>query len=152
MLRNIDGRTFADVSDSLGRDFMRVAYQRGSSFGDLNDDGFLDIVVTSLNERPRILKSSADNGNHWLLVALRGRASNRDAIGASVRLTTASGRTLYNHVSSTVGLMSSPDKRLHFGLGKEDAVKSLEIRWPSGRVQVLENVKADQILKVEELP
>ena len=150
MLRNLDGTTFTDVSTNLGQDFLRVAYQRGSSFGDLNDDGFLDIVVTSLNENPRILKNSGDNGNHWLMVDLRGRASNRDAIGATVLLRTASGRTLLNHVSSTVGLMSSPDRRVHFGLGKEEDIESLEIRWPSGKLQILKEVAPDRILRVEE--
>ena len=150
MLRNLDGTTFTDVSKNLGQDFLRVAYQRGSSFGDLNDDGFLDIVVTSLNENPRILKNSGDNGNHWLMVDLRGRASNRDAIGATVLLRTASGRTLLNHVSSTVGLMSSPDRRVHFGLGKEEDIESLEIRWPSGKLQILKEVAPDRILRVEE--
>lgn len=150
MLRNLEGTAFADVSKSLGKDFMRVAYQRGSSFGDLNDDGFLDIVVTSLNRHPRILQNSGGNGNHWLMLDLRGRASNRDAIGASVLLRTASGRTLHNLVSSTVGLMSSPDRRVHFGLGKEEGIESLEIRWPSGKVQVLKGVEPDQILRVVE--
>ena len=150
MLRNLDGTTFTDVSKNLGQDFLRVAYQRGSSFGDLNDDGFLDIVVTSLNENPRILQNSGDNGNHWLMVDLRGRASNRDAIGATVLLRTASGRTLLNHVSSTVGLMSSPDRRVHFGLGKEEDIESLEIRWPSGKLQVLKEIAPDRILRVEE--
>ena len=150
MLRNLDGTTFTDVSTNLGQDFLRVAYQRGSSFGDLNDDGFLDIVVTSLNENPRILQNSGDNGNHWLMVDLRGRASNRDAIGATVLLRTASGRTLLNHVSSTVGLMSSPDRRVHFGLGKEEDIESLEIRWPSGKLQILKEVAPDRILRVEE--
>lgn len=150
LLKNLQGERFEDVSGELGPDFQRVAYQRGSSFGDLNNDGFLDIVVTSLNLPPRILKNSAANGNHWLLLDLRGRASSRDAIGASVKLTTPSGRTLYNHVSSTIGLMSSPDKRLHFGLAGEEEARSIEISWPSGRVQALEHISADQILRVEE--
>ena len=150
MLRNLDGKTFADVSESLGEDFMRIAHQRGSSFGDLNDDGFLDVVVTSLNEKPRILQNSGGNENHWLVLDLRGQASNWDAIGATVLLRTASGRTLYNHVSSTLGLMSSPDKRVHFGLGKEEDIKSVEVRWPSGELQVLKDVKPDQVLRIEE--
>ena len=150
MLRNLDGRTFADVSQRLGRDFLRVGYQRGSAFGDLNDDGFIDIVVTSLNQMPRILLNSAGNSNHWVMLDLRGRDSNRDAIGAAVKLTTASGRTLYNHVTTTVGFMSSPDKRVHFGLGHERAVKSIEIAWPSGRIQILDDVRTDRVLTVIE--
>ena len=150
LFKNIDGKEFRDVSQELGKDFLRTGFQRGSAFADLNNDGFPDIVVTSLNERPRILINSADNGNHWLLLDLRGRASNRDAIGASVKLTTPSGRTLYNHVSVSVGFMSSSDRRLDFGLGSETSAASVEIHWPRGATQTLKNVAADQILKVEE--
>jgi hypothetical protein len=107
-------------------------------------------VVTSLDEKPRILLNSADNGNHWLLVNTIGRRSNRDGIGAALKLTTASGRTLYNHVTTSDGFMSSSDKRVHFGLGSEKAIASLEIRWPSGIVQTLKKPRPDQILTVTE--
>ena len=79
-----------------------------------------------------------------------GRKSNRDAIGAKVKLVTASGRILYNHVSVSVGFISSSDKRVYFGLGAEKQVSSIEIRWPRGAVQQLTNVAADRFLKVEE--
>lgn len=110
---NVDGQRFVEVGDKQGKDFQHVGFQRGSVFVDLNDDGFLDIVVTSLNEKPRILVDSANNGNHWLMVQAEGNASNRDALGTQIKVTTGSGRTLYNHVTTSVGFMSSSDKRGH---------------------------------------
>ena len=150
MFENVNGKEFADVSAQMGADFLREGYQRGAAFADLNNDGFLDIVVTSLHRKPRILINSADNGGHWLLIAARGRKSNRDAIGAKIKVTTPSGRTLYNHVTTSVGFLSSSDRRVHFGLGAETSAASIEIRWPSGIVDVRRNVPADRILSVEE--
>jgi hypothetical protein len=150
MFENLGGREFADVSEKLGADFLRVGYQRGAAFGDLNNDGFMDIVVTSLNEKPRILMNSADNGNHWLLLQLVGLRSNRDAIGAIVKVTTSSGRALYNHVTGSVGLLSTSDLRLHFGLGLETSASAIEIQWPSGLLQTLGRTASDQILRIEE--
>src|ERR1035441_4216155 len=102
------------------------------------------ISVTSLNETPRILMNSADSGNHWLMLSLTGHKSARDAVGAKIKLTTASGRVLYNHVAISVGFMSSSDKRAHLGLGDETKISSIEIRWPSGIRQVLKDVAADR--------
>ena len=150
MFENQGGKDFIDVSREMGQDFLRVGYQRGSAFADLNNDGFMDLVVTSLNQKPRILLNSADNGNHWLLMKLVGHKSNRDAIGARVKVTTPSGRTLYNHVTGSVGFMSTSDLRLHFGLGPETRATAIEIRWPSGAVQALKEVAGDQLLRVEE--
>ena len=150
MFRNVDGKLFVDVSGQMGADFLRSGFQRGSAFADLNNDGFLDVVVTSLNEKPRILMNTGGNGNHWLLIEARGHRSNRDGIGAKIKVTTPSGRTLYNHVTASVGFLSSSDKRVHFGLGGEKLAASIEIRWPSGVVQKSENVAADRVLKVEE--
>jgi enediyne biosynthesis protein E4 len=150
MFENIGGRSFADASAKLGEPFSRLGFQRGSAFADLNNDGFMDLVVTALDEKPRILLNSAGNGAHWLTLALTGKKSNRDAIGAQITLMTAGGRKLSNHVTASVGFMSSSDKRVHFGLGAERSVKTVEIRWPSGSTQRLNNVAADQILKIDE--
>ena len=150
MFESEGGKSFSDVSREMGEDFLRTGYQRGSAFADLNNDGFMDLVVTSLNQRPRILLNSADNGNHWLLLKLVGHRSNRDAIGAKVKLTTPSGRTFYDHVSGSVGFLSTSDLRLHFGLGPETKAASIEIRWPSGADQTLRDIPGDRILKVNE--
>jgi hypothetical protein len=150
LFRNIEGKAFRDVSSSLGSDFTRKGFHRGAAFGDLNNDGALDIVVTGLNERPRILMNSGAQGAHWLLLDLQGTGSNRDAIGAAIKLTTRTGRTLNNHVSVSTGFMSSSDKRVHFGLGPEKVVRSIEIKWPGGREQKIANPAIDRILKIVE--
>ncbi len=150
MFENRDGKEFVDVTREMGEDFNHVGFQRGSAFADFNNDGFLDIVVTSLNEKPRILMNSAGNAAHWLLIEPVGSKSNRDAIGTKFKLTTASGRILYNHVTASVGFLSSSDRRVHFGLGNERSVGSIEVRWPSGTIQILKNVTSDRILKIEE--
>src|SRR5215831_3857646 len=142
MFRNIDGKSFADVSAAMGAAFTRKGFHRGSAFADLNNDGSLDIVVTGINERPRILMNAGTPGTHWLLLDLQGTRGSRDAIGAQIKVTTASGRMLYNHVSVSTGFMSSSDRRVHFGLGAERAIASVEIRWPSGQAQTLSDVMA----------
>lgn len=150
MFENVDGKRLIDVSDEMGPDFLHVGFQRGSAIVDLNNDGAMDLVVTSLNERPRILMNSGDTGNHWLLIDAYGSKSPRDPVGADFILTTASGRVLYNQYSVSVGFMSTSDRRVHFGLGAESKIANIVITWPSGTVQKLVNVNADQILRVEE--
>lgn len=150
MFENEGGKTFVDVTEKMGPDFGIAGYQRGSAFVDLNNDGFMDLVVTSLGQKPRILMNNALVKNHWIIFDLRGHKSNRDGIGATIKLTTASGRTLSNHVTTSVGFMSSSDRRAHFGLGAETKIDHVEIRWPSGIVQRLDRPAVDRILKVEE--
>ncbi len=150
MFENEDGKTFANVTDRMGPDFALVGYQRGSAFVDLNNDGFMDLVVTSLGEKPRILMNNALVKNHWIMFELHGHKSNRNGIGATIKVTTRSSRMLYNHVTTSVGFMSSSDRRAHFGLGTETKIDHVEIRWPSGIVQRLEDPAVDRIVMIEE--
>ena len=127
MFANTDGKVLKDVTAEMGPDFSFVGYQRGSAFVDLNNDGFLDLVVTSLGEKPRILMNNVLVPNHWIKFDLRGYTSNRNAIGASIKVVTASGRTIYNHLNPSVGFMSSSDRRVHFGLAAETEIAHVEI-------------------------
>jgi hypothetical protein len=117
---------------------------RGVAFGDLNNDGFMDVVMVALGERPLVFRNRGGNGDHWLMLELVGTRSNRDGFGARVKV-----NGQYGYCSSTGSYLSAHDKRLHFGLGTAREA-SVEIRWPSGARQVLERVAADQILRVRE--
>jgi len=108
------------------------------------------LVTTSLNEPAELFLNETVDQNHWLTVLLIGARSNRDGLGARLKLTMSSGDLQFNHATASVGYASSSDRRVHFGLGKEKSVKMLEIRWPSGTIQVLRNVRADQILTIRE--
>jgi hypothetical protein len=127
-----------------------AAAHRGCAFGDFDNDGRVDVVVSCLNEPAEMLRNISDRRQHWFEVLLTGRRSNRDAIGAIVRVTSASGKVQYNHVTTAVGYASSSSRRVHFGLGVESAIHSVEIRWPSGAIQKLEQPKADQCLRITE--
>ncbi len=150
MFQNVDGKTLVDATAQMGPDFVFKGYQRGSAFVDLNNDGFMDLVVTSLGEKPRILINNALSGFHWIMFDLIGHKSNRNGIGAIIKITTASGRTLFNHVTTSVGFMSSSDRRAHFGLGPESKIDHVEIHWPSGIFQRIDHPVVDQILRVDE--
>jgi hypothetical protein len=139
------------VSSKAGHSFQVPAPHRGAAFGDLNDDGRIDAVVSVLNGAPEIWmnRSTQSNRNHWILLKLVGVKSNRDGLGTKVKITTSLG-TQYNQATTAVGYNSSSDKRVHFGLGSAALVDVIELTWPSGTKQVLKNVKADQILTVTE--
>jgi len=145
---NADGR-FNDVSAEAGPAMQPTRAHRGAAFGDLDNDGRVDVVVSAIGDAPAVLYNTTEGG-HWIGLRLRGTKSNRDAIGAVIKLTGASGAVQYNHVTTAVGYNSSSEKRVHFGLGADTTARSIEIRWPSGAVQVLENVTADRVLEVEE--
>ena len=149
VFRNRGGMRFEDVSAKSGASFSVPAAHRGTAFGDLNNDGKIDAVVTVLNGPPEIWMNRSNNQNHWILLNLVGVKSNRDGLGTKVKITTSLG-TQYNQATTAISYNSSSDKRVHFGLGAAAVVDSIELQWPSGIKQVLKNVKADQIVTVTE--
>ena len=150
VFQNLRNATFQDVSAEAGRVVRLRAAHRGAAFGDLNNDGKVDVVVSAIGSAAELLYNRSTGGNHWIAIETVGVKSNRDGIGTRIKLTGESGLVQYNAVTTAGSYASSSDKRAHFGLGGDSLVKEIELRWPSGTVQVLRNVKADQILKVTE--
>jgi enediyne biosynthesis protein E4 len=149
VFRNKGNFAFEDASSNAGASFQVPGPHRGAAFGDLNNDGKIDAVVTVLNGSPEVWMNRSTNKNHWIILNLIGTKSNRDALGTKVKITTSLG-TQYNHATTALSYNSSSDKRVHFGLGSVNLVDSIELTWPSGTKQVLRNVKADQILTITE--
>ena len=149
LLARNTGNGFEDVSAASGDVFRQPWLGRGMAVGDIDNDGRIDAVVTTNDGPVHILRNETPTSNHWLILKLVGHKSNRDAIGAEVKITTDKGLQLAT-VSTAGSYLSSSDKRVHFGLGPETAAKNVEIRWPSGLVQTLKDVRADQILQVDE--
>ena len=137
--------TFEDISESVGDDFLTPRAHRGAAFADFNNDGRIDAVVTSLSAGPELWQNITPGDNSWLIFKLQGTRSNRDGIGAVIHV---DGQV--NHMTSALSYASSSHFGVHFGTGKLQNVKKVEIRWPSGTRQVLANVRTNQVLKVRE--
>ena len=150
LFKNLGNGKFEDISKDLGPDFQVVGGNRGVAVADFDNDGDLEVAVCRLNDTALLFKKKGGAPNHWLILNLQGTRSNRDGIGAKVKLTLPSGRKLHEHVTTANGIYSASDKRVHFGLGKETKASTIEIEWPSGIKQTLENVPADQILPIKE--
>jgi hypothetical protein len=147
LFQNSGEFTFTDVSSQAGAAFAVAAAHRGAAFGDFNNDGRVDVVVSVLNARPRLFINRNRSQNHWLLINLVGTRDNRDGLSVKVKLTTRRG-VQYNHATTAVGYNSSSDKRIHFGLGDAALVDEIELTWPTGLCQTLKGIKADQILTI----
>jgi hypothetical protein len=139
--------TFEDQSTEAGSDFLVPRAHRGAAFADFNGDGKLDVVVSSLGDRPELWENTSPNDNTWLIVRLTGRKSNRDGIGAQVHL-----GDQWNQMTTSVGYASSSDFGVHFGTGKQRQIDRIDIRWPSGIRQILRNVGTNRVLNVQEPP
>jgi len=134
---------------SSGLDTLPPSRHRGCAFGDFDGDGRVDVVVTAIGREAEIWMNHTENSSHWLDVALQGTRSNRDGIGARIKVVTKT-VTQYNHMTTSVGYASSSDGPVHFGLGTDAHAELIEIHWTSGVVQTLHDIPADQVLKVIE--
>jgi hypothetical protein len=148
LLRNT-GKGFVDVSAESGSVFHEAWVGRGMAVGDIDNDGRIDAVVATNGGSLHIIRNETPTSNHWLTLKLVGHRSNRDGIGAEVKLVTAKGPQWVT-VTTASSYLSSSDKRVHFGLGTEPSAQSVEIRWPSGVIQTLKDVRGDQILQIDE--
>ncbi|MBV9033824.1 MAG: CRTAC1 family protein [Acidobacteriaceae bacterium] len=149
VMRNIDGKRWQALTEEAGLTRHAPARHRGCAFGDLDGDGRVDVVVTAIGREAEIWINRSSGAAHWLDVALEGTKSNRDGMGAVIKIVTPSG-TQWNHMTSAAGYASSSYGPVHFGLGTNAFVDVLEVRWPSGVVQRLENLRGDRVITVKE--
>ena len=146
-VRNKGRMKFTALTAEAGLTSFPPSRHRGSAIGDLNGDGLVDVVVSALSAPAEIWMNHSPGANHWLELKLQGAKSNRDGIGARIKLVSKSG-TQYDHMSTAAGYASSSAGPIHFGLGKDSSADLIEIHWPSGIIQQLRNVAANQILHV----
>jgi hypothetical protein len=150
LFRNLRNGRFENVTAQAGSALQVAAAHRGCAFGDLNNDGRIDSIVSAIGEPAKVLYNISSRENHWILIQLEGTKSNRDGIGSKIKITSESGEIQYNHATTAVGYASASDKRVHFGLGAARRIREIEIRWPSGHTQLLKDIAPDQILMVKE--
>ena len=145
------GRTgkWIALTEKAGFTTSPAARHRGCAFADLNGDGKIDVVVSAIGRESEIWMNRSQNSAHWLDIALHGTKSNRDGIGARIRVVTKSG-VQCNHMTTSVGYASSSDGPVHFGLGPDRRAEEIEIHWPSGTVQTLRRIDGDRVLEIKE--
>ena len=149
VFRNLGGMKFSALTAEAGLTAQAPSRHRGSAVGDLNGDGKLDVVVSALSAPAEIWMNQSPGDNHWLEFKLQGTKSNRDGIGARIKVVTKSGPQ-YNHMTTSSGYASSSAGPVHFGLGTNSSADLVEIHWPSGIVQQLKDVAADRVVVVKE--
>jgi len=149
VFRNRGDGTFEDVGEASGPGARAAHSSRGAAFGDVDNDGDVDVLIMNMNEPPSLLRNDYAGGNAWLRVRLEGERSNRQGLGATV-IVRAGGSEEARAVLSQSSYYSLDDTRLHFGLGPNENAERVEVRWPSGTVDVIADVAARQLLSVRE--
>jgi hypothetical protein len=155
LYQNLHNGRFADVSLQAGPGVSDLSASRGAAFGDFDNDGDTDVVVNTVNDYPQLLRCDSKLGNNWIKIRTIGTKSNRSGIGARVIcLTHPPGESKphrqIDEVRSGGGYFSQNDLRVHFGLGRAEKVSLLEIHWPSGQVDTLKDIRANQLIFVKE--
>jgi hypothetical protein len=149
LFRNMHNGKFAEISADSGLLALPLKSARGGAYCDYDNDGDIDVVVSNIDDAPQLLENVGGNRANWLELKLVGTTSNRDAIGAAVKVV-AGNSTQFQHVRAGGSFISGNDLRLHFGLADKELVDRIEIRWPSGKSETLQNVKSNQIVLVKE--
>ena len=149
LLENKGSGTYIDAAEKGGAYFKTKVRARGSAVADFDNDGRMDIMVTTMGDRPFLLRNRDQSANHWITLDLVGTKSNRDGFGAAVKVL-AGGKDYFAESRCAFGFLMQSERRLHFGLGKATSVDRIQITWPSRQIQELTNVKPDQILRVVE--
>jgi hypothetical protein len=144
------GESFKSVGGEAGFGPETAAAHRGAAFGDLDNDGRVDAVVSAIRGKAEVLFNTSTREHNWIHILIEGSASNRDGIGTRIKLTGESGLAQYNHTSTCTGYASSSERRVHFGLGPDKKVREIELQWPSGRRQVLKDIAVNQTLRIKE--
>jgi enediyne biosynthesis protein E4 len=149
LYRNLQNGRFADVSDEAGEAVTTLNPSRGAAFGDFDNDGDVDILINSVNSVPELLRAELSGQNNWIKIKTIGTKSNRDGIGARIKCVTADGNQI-DEIRSGGSYYSQNDLRIHFGIGKNKTIKSLEIRWPSGQIDRFNDLAANRLVTVKE--
>jgi hypothetical protein len=149
LYQNLANSKFSDISENAGVGLLERHSARGAAFGDFDNDGLVEVLINNQNETPSLLKQTSRPSGHWILLKLVGTRSNRSALGAKVKLT-AGGHSQIDEVRSGGSYLSQNDLRLHFGLGTAARADRIEVAWPSGARQVLEDLAADRVVAIEE--
>jgi len=149
LYRNLQNGRFVDVSDQAGEAVTQPNASRGAAFADYDNDGDMDVLINSVNGPPELLRADSSNQNNWIKIKTIGTKSNRDGIGARLKCVTADGSQI-DEVRSGGSYYSQNDLRVHFGVGKNQRIKTIEIRWPSGQLETLSDLAVNQLITVKE--